>query len=89
MKITPWTKSLSMWTSRRTVLWRERSSRRSVQSELERDPRVDGTDLGRAFKEGDFVKALEKYQKALRYLDQNPVLPNDADKSLVDTYRKL
>ncbi|ORX39187.1 cyclophilin-like domain-containing protein [Kockovaella imperatae] len=42
-----------------------------------------------AFKAGDFAKALGKYQKALRYLDQNPVLPDGTDKAVAETQRKL
>ena len=41
------------------------------------------------FKAGEHAVALEKYQKALRYLDQNPVLPDDAPKELVEGYRAL
>ncbi|GFZ47307.1 peptidylprolyl isomerase [Saitozyma sp. JCM 24511] len=39
------------------------------------------------FKEGQFGVALDKYQKALRYLDVHPVLPPDAPETLVESYR--
>lgn len=45
-------------------------------------------DIGtKAFKEGDFVVALAKYQKALRYLDVHPTLPDDADPKQVEGFR--
>lgn len=40
-----------------------------------------------AFKAGDNTVALAKYQKALRYLDVHPVLPNDAPADLVAGFR--
>ena len=42
-----------------------------------------------AFKAGDFAVALDKYQKALRYIDVHPVLPNDAAADLVKAYRDV
>jgi peptidyl-prolyl isomerase D len=42
-----------------------------------------------AFKAGNFAVALDKYQKALRYLDVHPVLPNDAATDLVKAYRDV
>jgi peptidyl-prolyl isomerase D len=39
------------------------------------------------FKDKNFVVALAKYQKALRYLDVHPALPDDADAKLVESYR--
>lgn len=39
------------------------------------------------FKDKNFVVALAKYQKALRYLDVHPALPDDADTKLVESYR--
>lgn len=41
----------------------------------------------REFKAGQFAIALDKYQKALRYLDQHPVLPNDAPAEQVEAFR--
>lgn len=41
----------------------------------------------REFKAGNFAAALDKYQKALRYLDQHPVLPDDAPKEQVDAFK--
>jgi peptidyl-prolyl isomerase D len=43
----------------------------------------------RAFKKGDFAVALDKYQKALRYLDVHPVLPDDAPADLVKAFRDV
>ncbi len=40
-----------------------------------------------AFKAGDNTVALAKYQKALRYLDVHPELPNDAPADLVAGFR--
>ncbi|BEJ00423.1 hypothetical protein CcaverHIS631_0502800 [Cutaneotrichosporon cavernicola] len=40
-----------------------------------------------AFKAGDNTVALAKYQKALRYLDVHPELPNDASPELVAAFR--
>ena len=39
------------------------------------------------FKKGQFAIALDKYQKALRYLDQHPVLPDDAPEAQVEAFR--
>ncbi|ORY33090.1 cyclophilin-like domain-containing protein [Naematelia encephala] len=45
-------------------------------------------DIGtKEFKAGQFTIALDKYQKALRYLDEHPVLPNDAPEDLVESFR--
>ncbi|KAK1922649.1 cyclophilin-like domain-containing protein [Papiliotrema laurentii] len=45
-------------------------------------------DIGTAeFKKGQFAIALDKYQKALRYIDQHPVLPDDAPKEQVEAFR--
>lgn len=45
-------------------------------------------DIGtKAFKEGDYVVALAKYQKGLRYLDVHPELPGDVDKKIADEFR--
>ncbi|KAI9636793.1 cyclophilin-like domain-containing protein [Dioszegia hungarica] len=41
----------------------------------------------REFKAGQYALALDKYQKALRYLDTHPVLPDDAPAPLVASYR--
>ncbi|EKM57324.1 uncharacterized protein PHACADRAFT_255024 [Phanerochaete carnosa HHB-10118-sp] len=41
------------------------------------------------FKEGKTETALNKYQKALRYLDVHPVLPEDAPPELQDSYNAL
>lgn len=47
-------------------------------------------DVGtKEFKAGNFVQALAKYQKALRYLDVHPELPPDSDAALVESYRNL
>ena len=43
----------------------------------------------REFKAGQFAVALDKYQKALRYLDVHPVLPYDSPESLVESYRAM
>lgn len=43
----------------------------------------------REFKSGQYVIALDKYQKALRYLDVHPVLPDDASAEIVEGYRAL
>lgn len=40
-----------------------------------------------AFKAGDNTVALAKYQKALRYLDVHPALPDDAAPELVEGFR--
>ncbi|WVQ73623.1 peptidyl-prolyl cis-trans isomerase D [Cryptococcus sp. DSM 104548] len=39
------------------------------------------------FKAGHYAVALDKYQKALRYLDVHPTLPADAPQELQDGYR--
>lgn len=39
------------------------------------------------FKKGQFAIALDKYQKALRYLDQHPVLPDDAAADQIEAFR--
>lgn len=39
--------------------------------------------------QGAWAQALEKYQKALRYLNVNPVLPDGADAQLVQNYAAL
>ncbi|KAK8843983.1 peptidyl-prolyl cis-trans isomerase D [Kwoniella newhampshirensis] len=39
------------------------------------------------FKAGQFAIALDKYQKALRYLDVHPVLPDDAPAEQVEAFR--
>lgn len=39
------------------------------------------------FKKGDYLQALAKYKKALRYLDVHPAFPADADAALVQSYR--
>ncbi|WWC98071.1 peptidyl-prolyl cis-trans isomerase D [Kwoniella sp. B9012] len=45
-------------------------------------------DVGtKEFKAGQFATALDKYQKALRYLDVHPVLPDDAPKEQVEGFR--
>ncbi|KAI0826007.1 peptidyl-prolyl cis-trans isomerase [Irpex lacteus] len=41
------------------------------------------------FKEGKGSEALNKYQKAIRYLDIHPVLPEDAPPELQDSYDAL
>ncbi|KIP04828.1 hypothetical protein PHLGIDRAFT_36734 [Phlebiopsis gigantea 11061_1 CR5-6] len=41
------------------------------------------------FKEGKADQALAKYQKAIRYLDVHPVLPQDAPPELQDSYSAL
>ncbi|KIR63914.1 peptidyl-prolyl cis-trans isomerase D [Cryptococcus bacillisporus CA1873] len=41
------------------------------------------------FKAGNFAVALDKYQKALRYLDVHPVLPDDSPAELVESFRSL
>jgi len=41
------------------------------------------------FKEGKTALALEKYQKSIRYLDVNPVLPEDAPEALRQSYNAL
>jgi peptidyl-prolyl isomerase D len=41
----------------------------------------------REFKAGRFATALDKYQKALRYLDQNPVVPDDAPNNIAEKLR--
>lgn len=41
------------------------------------------------FKEGKTEEALNKYQKAVRYLDVHPVLPDDAPPELGDSYGAL
>lgn len=41
----------------------------------------------REFKAGQYAIALDKYQKALRYLDTHPVLPDDTPSALVSSYR--
>jgi len=41
----------------------------------------------REFKANIFALALEKYQKALRYLDQHPALPDDTSAELVESFR--
>ncbi|GJE93069.1 cyclophilin-like domain-containing protein [Phanerochaete sordida] len=41
------------------------------------------------FKEGKAAAALSKYQKAIRYLDVHPVLPDDAPPELRDSYDAL
>ncbi|WVQ93122.1 peptidyl-prolyl cis-trans isomerase D [Kwoniella sp. CBS 9459] len=45
-------------------------------------------DIGtQEFKAGQYAIALDKYQKALRYLDVHPVLPDDAPKEQVEGFR--
>ncbi|KAK4683858.1 peptidyl-prolyl isomerase D, partial [Tremellales sp. Uapishka_1] len=47
-------------------------------------------DIGtKEFKAAKYDTALAKYQKALRYLDVHPVLPDDAPKEQIDAFRTL
>jgi peptidyl-prolyl isomerase D len=47
-------------------------------------------ELGTAhWKEGSAAEALAKWQKALRYLDVHPVLPDDAPPELTDEFAAL
>jgi peptidyl-prolyl isomerase D len=41
------------------------------------------------FKKAAYGVALDKYQKALRYLDVHPVLPDEAPKEQVEAFRTL
>ncbi|PPR03409.1 hypothetical protein CVT24_012704 [Panaeolus cyanescens] len=43
----------------------------------------------RLYKEGKVDEALQKYQKSLRYLDEHPVLPDDAPPELQDSWNAL
>jgi peptidyl-prolyl isomerase D len=43
--------------------------------------------MSREFKAGQFAIALDKYQKASRYLDQNPVVPDDAPNDIAERMR--
>jgi peptidyl-prolyl isomerase D len=45
--------------------------------------------MDREFKAGRFAGALDKYQKALRYLDLHPVLSDDAPSEQVEAFRAL
>ncbi|WVN88033.1 peptidyl-prolyl cis-trans isomerase D [Cryptococcus depauperatus CBS 7841] len=45
-------------------------------------------DLGtKEFKAEQYAVALDKYQKALRYLDVHPVLPDDSPSDLIEAFR--
>jgi peptidyl-prolyl isomerase D len=47
-------------------------------------------ELGTAcWKEGSAANALDKWQKALRYLDVHPILPDDAPAELADEFTAL
>ncbi|KAL1681675.1 cyclophilin-like domain-containing protein [Schizophyllum commune] len=64
--------------------------------DLEKDPATclqiakDVRELGnKLFKEGKVAEALAKYEKALRYLDYHPVLPDGTPQSLKDEWDAL
>ncbi|PSS08878.1 hypothetical protein PHLCEN_2v3445 [Hermanssonia centrifuga] len=57
-----------------------------VALRIAREVREVGNKL---FKEGKVDRALEKYRKAIRYLDTHPVLPDDAPPELRDSYDAL
>jgi len=77
----------STWMFRRKRWASLPSWKTSVRSKQSFPLRIPADEYDSDFKSGNMAVALDKYQKALRYLDQHPALPEDAPAELVESFR--